>query len=115
VFGKASHAGNAPEKGINAIIAASQILANIKDGRLDAESTANFATFKAGEEASNIVCDHALVTGEARSLSHDKLESYLEYFKEYCPKAVKGTGAKVKTDTFLDYRCFDVEENWGDH
>ncbi|MGI6704480.1 MAG: M20/M25/M40 family metallo-hydrolase [Clostridia bacterium] len=111
VFGKASHAGNAPEKGVNAIIATARILADIKDGRLDDESTANYAIFRAGGEATNIVCDYALVTGETRSLNHDKLEEYCRYFVDHCKKAVEGTGATVKTDVLLNYKCFNVKED----
>lgn len=111
VFGKASHAGNAPENGINAIIAAAKILAEIKDGRIDEDSTANYAIFRAGGETTNIVCDYALVLGEVRSLIHDKLEKYCEYFNEHCKKAVEGTGARVKTDVVLYYKSFNVEED----
>jgi len=111
VFGKSSHAGNAPEKGVNAIIAAAKILTGIRDGRLDDESTANYAIFKAGGEATNIVCDYALIKGETRSLNHDKLEEYCRYFEEHCKKAVEGTGATVKTEALLNYKSFNVKED----
>jgi tripeptide aminopeptidase len=111
VSGKASHAGNAPEKGANAIIAASKILANIKDGRIDEESTANFAIFKAGGDSTNVVCDYAEIVGEARSLNQNKLKEYLQYFEEHCRLMSEGTNAKVKTHSKILYSSFHIDED----
>ena len=110
VYGKSAHAGNAPEKGINALVVSSKILASINEGRLDPESTANFAICSAGN-ATNVVCDHVHVEGETRSSCHEKMEAYCEYFEKFCHDTVEGTGAKIDTRVDKVYRCFRVDEN----
>jgi tripeptide aminopeptidase len=66
VIGKDAHAGAAPERGINAIHIASQAIAGLRLGRLDAESTCNIGVIKGGQ-AKNIVPDRVAVEGEVRS------------------------------------------------
>jgi len=48
VTGKSAHAGMEPEKGINAIQAASHAIAKLKLGRLDEETTANVGVISGG-------------------------------------------------------------------
>lgn len=111
VFGKSAHAGNAPEKGINAIVAASKILANIKEGRIDDETTANFASFDAVHSVTNLVCDYAVIKGETRSISPKKFEDYLAYVEKHCHEAIEGTGATVKVDITRDYSGFTIPKD----
>jgi tripeptide aminopeptidase len=66
-YGKKAHAGAEPEKGKNALLGMAKILCDIKDGRLDFETTANYAVCSVGDAATNIVCDYAKVLGEVRS------------------------------------------------
>ena len=66
VHGKDSHAGVAPEEGINAIQIASKAIAKIKTGRIDEESTCNIGIIEGGI-ATNIVPKLVTVKGEARS------------------------------------------------
>ena len=110
VYGKSAHAGNAPEKGINALVVSSKILAGINEGRLDPESTANFSICAAGN-ATNVVCDHVHVEGETRSSDHAKMEAYCTYFEQFCHDVVEGTGATIETRVDKVYRCFHVPED----
>lgn len=110
VYGKSAHAGNAPEKGVNALVVSSKILAGITEGRLDPESTANFAICSAGN-ATNVVCDHVHVEGETRSASHEKMEAYCDYFEKFCHDTVADTGATIETRVDKVYRCFHVPED----
>jgi len=71
IQGKASHAGFAPELGINAIAVAAQAIAQIKQGRIDEETTVNIGLIEGGK-ARNIVSDLCVLKGEIRSLTHDK-------------------------------------------
>jgi len=103
VYGKSSHAGQAPEKGVNALKAAAKILADIKDGRLDFETTANWAVIKAGD-VTNVVCDHVQISGEARSRDVNKLNEYIKYVKNHCDEVISKTQAKVSVR--VEY-CFD--------
>lgn len=107
VFGKPAHAGNEPENGINAVTVLGKILAGIRDGRLDPESTANFSQLSVGNPSVNIVQEYAKVEGETRSLDTRKVEEYIQYFHEYCQKAAEGTGATIKTHADIQFASFD--------
>ena len=78
VHGKASHAGFAPEKGVNAIEIAAKAIAGIKQGQVDEDSTLNIGTVKGGT-ATNIVPDEVKIEGEIRSFKH---ESALKLLKD---------------------------------
>jgi len=69
IHGKDSHAGAAPEKGINAILLASKAIAGLEIGRIDRETTCNIGIIEGGI-ATNIVPNLVTVKGEVRS--HDK-------------------------------------------
>jgi len=72
VHGKASHAGAAPEKGINAIWLAGQAIGGLSLGRVDRETTCNIGVIEGGI-ATNIVPDKVIVKGEVRSHDSKKL------------------------------------------
>ena len=111
VFGKAAHAGSEPEKGISAAMGAARILASLKEGRLDEESTANFPIVRAGGDATNAVCDHALIKGEARSRNKQKLLDYLEYFEKHCNEEAAAFGVTVKVESALGSPGFNVPKD----
>jgi tripeptide aminopeptidase len=77
IYGKAAHAGAQPEKGLSAIHIASTAVASLELGRIDDETTCNIGKFHAGT-ATNIIPDLAVVEGEARSHSPEKLEKITE-------------------------------------
>ena len=56
IHGRAAHAGMAPEEGINAITVAAHAIADMRQGRIDAETTANIGVIHGGK-ATNIVPD----------------------------------------------------------
>jgi tripeptide aminopeptidase len=68
VYGRAAHAGAAPENGINAIFVASKAVSKLRLGRIDEETTCNLGTIKGGV-ATNIVPEFVEIRGEVRS--HD--------------------------------------------
>lgn len=68
VYGRAAHAGAAPENGINAISVASKAVSKLRLGRIDEETTCNLGTIKGGV-ATNIVPEFVEICGEVRS--HD--------------------------------------------
>lgn len=111
VHGRAAHAGNCPEKGISAVKVLAKILAGIREGRLDAESTANFAVLDCGTKVTNIVQAYAECRGEMRSRSLEKLNSYVEYFRDWCREASAGTGAVVETEAVPCYSAFALDES----
>jgi tripeptide aminopeptidase len=74
IYGKAAHAGAAPEKGINAIMVASKAVSGLTLGRIDEETTCNLGTIKGGV-ATNIVPELVEIQGEARSHDLGKLKA----------------------------------------
>jgi tripeptide aminopeptidase len=74
VKGRAAHAGICPERGLNAIQLAADAIARMRLGRIDHETTANIGQIDGGT-AVNIVPDHVMVRGEARSHDEEKLDA----------------------------------------
>ena len=75
ITGAAAHAGLQPEMGISAIAVAAKAISQIRLGRLDGESTANFGVI-AGGVATNIVPESVVIDGEVRSHDPEKLAIY---------------------------------------
>jgi tripeptide aminopeptidase len=73
ILGKAAHAGIEPERGISAIRVASRIIAEIPDGRIDSETTANIGIIKGGS-ATNVVPQEVVIKGEIRGHNAEKIE-----------------------------------------
>jgi peptidase T-like protein len=80
VTGLEAHAGICPERGLSAIQIASEAIAGMKLGRVDAETTANLGRIQGGL-ATNIVPTRVVVDGETRSLSVAKLEAQTEHMR----------------------------------
>lgn len=93
IHGLASHAGVAPEKGINAVRIASHAISNMKLGRIDNETTANIGLIEGGS-ATNIVPDRCEFSGEVRSHSHKKLRRYTEIIKNSVRQAIDSVPAR---------------------
>ena len=111
VTGRPAHAGNEPEKGINAAHILCHILDTLKDGRLDFETVSNFPVISTNCTVCNVVCDKASARGEARSRDEKKLAEYTAYFEAHCQKAAEGTGARVSTSVSSDFPSFFIPES----
>jgi tripeptide aminopeptidase len=109
IYGKASHAGMAPEKGINAINIGAQALSRLREGRLSPVTTANFGVIRGGK-ATNIVCDYLEIEGEARSHDAGELSAYLSEFERVFKNTASERGAKIEIETKLEYEAFYVKE-----
>ena len=112
ITGKPAHAGNAPEKGIDAAKTMADIISTLRQGRLDEISTSNFPHLESGVGSANInvVSDHALIEGEARSRDLKRLLDYVEYFRQHCQKVADEHGAKVQVTTEENFRPFFISE-----
>lgn len=66
VKGKASHAGIAPEHGINAIKIAAEIIKELPQGKLNKDTVANVGVIDGGQ-AINIIPEDCTIKGEFRS------------------------------------------------
>jgi tripeptide aminopeptidase len=87
VHGLEAHAGICPERGISAVQVASEAIAGMRLGRVDAETTANLGVIHGGL-ATNIVPSQLLVRGETRSLSEAKLAAQTEHMRARFEEAV---------------------------
>jgi tripeptide aminopeptidase len=110
VQGLSSHAGMAPEAGINAIRVAAAAMMKLPEGRLSPVTTSNFGVIEGGK-ATNIVCDFVKLKAEARS--HDAAE--LERYTDLLNRTFRETAAEYKTtvelDWVLEYEAFYVPED----
>lgn len=95
VKGKTAHAGIAPEEGINAIVVAGKALAALKQGRIDAETTANVGSIKGGQ-ATNIVPDYVEIICEARSRNAEKLAVQTKHMADTFEQVAAANGAKAE-------------------
>lgn len=92
VIGKASHAGFAPEEGVNSIQTMSLIISQIKQGHVDHETTVNIGIIEGGT-ATNIVSDFCKVRGEIRSYRHEKAMEQLEVIEKIAKQETDKLGA----------------------
>jgi tripeptide aminopeptidase len=97
VHGKASHAGAAPEKGINAIWLAGQAIGGLSIGRVDRETTCNIGVIEGGI-ATNIVPDKVIVKGEVRSHDPKKLQSVTDTIVSAFQRAVDACCTERKNE-----------------
>ena len=87
VHGLEAHAGICPERGISAVQVASEAIAGMRLGRVDAETTANLGVIHGGL-ATNIVPNQVVVRGETRSLSEEKLAAQTAHMRGRFEEAV---------------------------
>lgn len=106
VIGKAAHAGMEPEKGINAIQAASNAITKLKLGRLDDETTANVGIINGGM-IRNGVPETATFLAECRSLNHNKARELANEMEKTISNEVSSYGAKVEIK--VDNLCEAVD------
>ncbi|MCF8114396.1 MAG: M20/M25/M40 family metallo-hydrolase [Desulfotignum sp.] len=74
VYGRAAHAGAAPEKGVSAIYAAARAISELELGRIDNETTCNLGIITGGM-ATNIIPEKVEIKGEVRSHDPEKLSA----------------------------------------
>lgn len=100
IHGKTAHGGIAPEKGINAIKKAAEILIDIPTGRVDEETTCNIGIIHGGS-ATNIVPDLVEVAMDCRSRNPEKLENLTDkivtVFKQGGEKAEVPVDVEVRS------------------
>ena len=107
--GKASHAGFAPEEGINAIAAAAAAITRIRQGRVGEETTVNIGKIEGGK-ATNIVPALVRMEGEIRSYVHEAALAQMEQIRRICEDTAVGFGAVVRVDSRLHMLAYRVEK-----
>jgi tripeptide aminopeptidase len=97
--GRAAHSGMYPEEGRSAIAAAARAIADLRLGRLDAETTANVGSIHGGS-ARNIVPERCFFEAEARCHDERKLGELVEEMLETITFA--GQLAECDVETRVD-------------
>lgn len=110
VKGKTAHAGLAPENGINAITLACKAFADVSQGRIDEETTANVGLISGGS-ATNVVPDEVKVVSEARSRNADKLEAQVKKMVKHIESAIKANGGQAEITVAKAYDPYVLDEN----
>jgi tripeptide aminopeptidase len=108
ITGKASHAGFAPEQGINAIAVTAEAIFKIKQGRIDTETTVNIGTITGGK-ARNIVSEQCSLQGEVRSQVHDKALAVAESIKRTFLETADKYGAKAEFTSSFGCLAYEVD------
>lgn len=107
VSGRKAHAGIEPEKGINAVVVASEAIAQMHIGRIDAETTSNIGRIEGGA-ATNIVTDQVVFTAEIRSHSMEKLRHEIDFMESCLKSATAKRGGTYEFTHELAYASLEV-------
>lgn len=110
IKGKTAHAGIAPEEGINAIVVAGKALAEVKQGRIDEETTANVGIIKGGQ-ATNIVPDRVEIVCEARSHNMEKLQRVTKEMQATFERVAKANKAQAEVEVIEDFVAYALQED----
>ncbi|MGH3001635.1 MAG: M20/M25/M40 family metallo-hydrolase [Gaiellaceae bacterium] len=103
--GRAAHSGMHPDEGRSAIAAAARAVAELRLGRVDAESTANVGTI-AGGTATNIVPEWCTFVAEARSQDERKLADLVQEMQDAITFAAGVAECEVETTVRKSYRGY---------
>ncbi|MEG1285969.1 MAG: M20/M25/M40 family metallo-hydrolase [Romboutsia sp.] len=109
-YGKKAHAGIEPEKGINAIVAASNAISNMHIGRIDEMTTSNIGRIEGGG-ATNIVTDEVSFTAEIRSHIPERLSEEIEHMKACCEESAKNMNTTFKFEHSNAYPSFELSKD----
>ena len=109
VTGKASHAGFAPEAGINALAAAAKAIARIPQGKVSEQTTLNIGTIRAGT-ADNIVPEACRCTGEVRSFDHGEALEQAQLVRETFEEEARSVGGQTDWAQQVHLEAYETPE-----
>lgn len=107
IHGRASHAGFAPEAGVNAIAAAAAAIAETRQGWIDEHTTLNLGTIQGGT-ATNVVPDLVQLRGEIRSAEHADALSAYRALEESFRERVERSGATLESQYQIHLTAYRV-------
>src|SRR5437764_10426013 len=129
IFGRASHAGVAPERGISSTMILALALADVKAGgwfgkvvKRKLQGTSNVGPVTGGDgrpagDATNVVTDYLHVRGESRSHDSKFFKEITKAYKAAFAKAAKavksseGKSGRVKFKVQTDYHPFRMKDS----
>lgn len=109
VHGRTAHAGNEPEKGLNALRIAADLLMHLPDSRQTPETTTNFAMISAGT-ATNVVCDKVVLTGEQRSTNPEEYKAISAKIRDVSAAIANLYHTAIDVDILDQYETFHVPD-----
>ncbi len=110
VHGKSAHAGIEPEKGINAIQIAGELIGKLPTGRISPTCTTNIARIRGGV-ADNIVPELVTIKGEARSTSLGELTETLSSIESSCYQLANEHGYQIEYNSRREYDGYSIEQD----
>jgi tripeptide aminopeptidase len=110
ISGRAAHAGIEPERGINAIRLAAEIISSVPNGRINAETTANVGVITGGT-ATNVVPKEVLINGELRSHDEEILRQTKKTIFDTARRIAKDIKAGIRIREIEEYRSFRIRED----
>lgn len=110
IHGRTAHAGIAPEEGINAIVVAGKALSQVRDGRIDEETTANIGIIQGGR-ATNIVPELVEITCETRSRNMTKLQQLTDEICATFEQVAVAAGGRAELEVSKAYDPFVLAED----
>lgn len=109
IHGRAAHAGVSPEEGVNAIIVAGKALAELRDGRIDHETTANVG-YITGGKTTNIVPDKVELMCEVRSRNPEKAAAQTKQIRETFERVAAANEARAEVTVTRSYESYVLNE-----
>lgn len=106
--GRSAHAGIEPEKGVNALVMASRIVAALPSGRLDPDTTFSCTVLRAGT-ATNVIPAEALLEGELRTFNPGEAERLTALVADTSRKISQEMGGEVELTTKSQFPPFRVD------
>lgn len=110
VKGKSSHAGFSPEQGIHAIKIAADAIAQIQTGWVGNDTTVNIGTI-CGGTGKNIVPSQCRITGEVRSMDHEKALAQAERIKSIFEEKAILAGGLAEITVTEEVHAYRTEES----
>lgn len=110
VIGRKAHAGGGPEKGISAIQVLCEAISNMKQLRIDPETTANIGSIHA-DYPTNIVAERATMCAECRSRDAAKLEQQAKHMEDCLRLACEKYGATLELERTKVYDSYRHDED----
>ncbi len=109
IIGKASHAGNAPEQGVNALVEAAHIIATTRDLDLGrGKRRFNWTQIEQEGGTRNIIPDDVTLIGDLREVSDANVAAFEAELKERLATPMLA-GAKVSVDVRINRPAFTAD------
>lgn len=113
INGKSSHAGVAPEKGVNAIKIAAEAITAMPSGRIDETTTCNIGIIKGGK-ATNIVPEQVIIEAEVRSHNNTQLNEITDKMINAATSVVNkykeaGVDTSIIVKVAEEYKTFRID------